>query len=310
MGTVQYGVAGEPIVHSLSPVLCAIIHEHLSMDDQVKLPNLKSVAVIPTKGVENALAWAYAGDLPSPPNWDLVDSPLGKFRANTLLQRAVKESMEIKTPDDRLPNANLEMSEVEKNHAYDDEVWLSLTSPLKHQLSAAAVRPVDDCMEIRSVNTLRWDGVSWSAASTDGIGLLMVARAFGYSSDSVLGITGGGGTARSTALAWCEAGGKIKQIGGKRVLAEDGPWEFCENIVDLKINFDNGEGDISITYGKMEGTYEERIEELSKNADGRWLLCAQHLYSWAKVWTPEYAEKLPSLSLLLNRLVAVEVNLS
>ena len=114
MGTVQYGVAGEPIVHSLSPVLCAIIHEHLSMDDQVKLPNLKSVAVIPTKGVENALAWAYAGDLPSPPNWDLVDSPLGKFRANTLLQRAVKESMEIKTPDDRLPNANLEMSEVEK----------------------------------------------------------------------------------------------------------------------------------------------------------------------------------------------------
>ncbi len=310
MATVQHGVAGDPVGHSLSPVLCSIVHAHLSRMKDVKLPNLKGVAVIPTKGVENALAWGYAGNLPSPPDWELVGSPLGKFRANTILERAINSSLAIETGDERLPNVDLDLEEMEKNHAYDDEVWLSLTSPLKHQLSAAAVRCVDECTEIRSVNTMRWDGVSWSAASTDGQGVVMVAKAFGYSPSGVIGITGGGGTARSTAAAWSKAGGTVKQIGGKRLLDEDGPWNLTYGDPDLVIDFDKGDGDINPVYGKMEGDFDERVEYLSKHADGRWLLCAQHLYSWAKLWAPEYADRLPSLSLLMTRLVSVEVTLS
>ena len=60
----------------------------------------------------------------------------------------------------------------------------------------------------------------------------------------------------------------------------------------------------------MEGDFDSRIEYLANNADGRWLLCAQHLYSWASLWAPRYIHELPSLSLLMTRLVAVEVHLS
>ncbi len=137
----------------------------------------------------------------------------------------------------------------------------------------------------------------------------MVAKAFGYDFGNVLGITGGGGTARSVAAAWSENGGKVKQVGGKRLLDEDGPWNLCDEEPKFCINFDDDGGDISVRYQKMEGDFESRIDYLSKNADGRWLLCAQHLQSWANLWAPKYSEHLPSLSLLLTRLVAVEVQL-
>jgi len=310
MAKVSHAVAGEPIVHSLSPVLTALVHSHLSRIDGITLPGLKGVVVIPTQGVENALAWGYAGSLPSPPDWELVGSPLGKFRANTLLERAVTASINAHTEaDPRLPNAPLPIVNFESTPVFDDEVWLSLTSPLKHQLSAAAVKCIDNAMEIRSVNTLRWDGQSWWAASTDGPGMLIVAEAFGYKTSSVLGINGGGGAARSVAAAWCRAGGSIIQIGGNRLLDEDGPWTFTEDEPSLRIDFENDGGDLQVRYDPMEGDYDSRIDKLSNFADGRWLLCAQHLMSWASLWAPKYAEQLPSISLLMTRLVAVEVHL-
>ena len=310
MAKVRYGVAGDPIVHSLSPIVTSLVHAHLSSTEGVKVPDLKDLAVIPASGIENALAWGYAGSLPSPPDWDLVGSPLGKFRANTLLERAVASAMEIEEADARLPTAEMDVVEFQKPPKGDEEVWMSLTSPLKHQLSAAAVKCVDNAMQTRSVNTLRWDGRVWWAASTDGLGILMVARAFGFSSDSVLGLIGGGGTARATAAAWCAAGGKVNQLGGRRPLDEDGPWELCNDEPDLTIDFDDGGGDIIVKYEAMEGDLDSRIEHLSSNADGRWLLCAQNLYSWAHLWSPFNAQHLPSLSLLMNRLLACEVTLS
>ena len=164
-------------------------------------------------------------------------------------------------------------------------------------------------MEIRSVNTLRWDGLSWWAGSTDGPGMLLVAEVFGHKTSGILGVTGGGGTARSVAAAWCKAGGKIKQMGGNRLLEEDGPWSFSKNEHDLTINFEDDGGDLLVRYAPMDGDFDSRIDELSNVADGRWLLCAQHLMSWASLWAPEYADKLPSISLLMPRLVAVEVYL-
>ena len=310
MAKVSHAVAGEPIVHSLSPVLTALVHSHLSRIDGITLPGLKGVVVIPTEGVENALAWGYAGSLPSPPDWELVGSPLGKFRANTLLERAVTASINAHTEaDPRLPNAPLPIVNFESTPVFDDEVWLSLTSPLKHQLSAAAVKCIDNAMEIRSVNTLRWDGQSWWAASTDGPGMLIVAEAFGFETSSVLGINGGGGAARSVAAAWCRAGGSINQIGGNRLLDEDGPWTFTEGEPSLRIDFENDGEDLQVRYDPMEGDYDSRIDKLSNFADGRWLLCAQHLMSWASLWAPKYAEHLPSIALLMTRLVAVEVHL-
>ena len=191
----------------------------------------------------------------------------------------------------------------------DEEVWLSLTSPLKHQLSIAAVKCIDNAMDIRSVNTLRWDGITWWAGSSDGPGMCMVAEAFGKKSKDVMGIIGGGGTARSVAAAWTKSGGKITQMGGKRELDEDGPWDLVESEADFVVNFDDDGGDLSVRYEKMDGDFESRVEYLATNADGRWLLCAQHLHSWATLWAPQYSEKLPSLSLLMTRLIAAEVHL-
>ena len=252
MGKVRHAVAGNPIEHSLSPVLTAIVHAHLSRSNGVDLPGLKGVAVIPTEGVENALAWGYAGSLPSPPDWNIVGSPLGKFRANTLLDRAVNLSMDYTDGDSRLPSAKLPDKKWEVYRFGQEEVWLSLTAPLKHQLSTAAVRCIDNAMEIRSINTLRWDGITWWAGSSDGPGMCMVAEAFGYDSNKVLGIIGGGGTARSVAAAWSLNGGKIKQIGGKRILEEEGPWHLSDEEADFVINFDDDGGDISVKYEEMQ----------------------------------------------------------
>lgn len=310
MARIRHGVAGKPVAHSLSPVLTALVHAHLSRKNQIDLPGLKGVAIIPTEGVENALAWGYAGSLPSPPDWDYVNSPLGKFRANALLDRAVNASMEYVDPDIRLPNTELPKQNFKKHPYHEDEVWISLTSPLKHQLSAAAVKCVDNAMEIRSVNTLRWDGQSWWAASTDGMGMRIVAEAFGYPTSGVIGITGGGGAARSVASAWTQGGGQVRQLGGRRTLDENGPWSLCDSSSDFEVDFDTDNGDISVGYKKMEGDFDSRVNYLSKNADGRWFLCAQHLMSWAKLWAPEYSSDLPSLSLLMTRLIAVEVHLS
>ena len=310
MAKVAHGVAGEPIVHSLSPLLVHLVHAHLSLVDKIKLPDLKNVAIIPTDGVENALAWAYAGAVPNPPDWELVGSPLGKFRANTLLQRAVDAAMEIVQADPRLPGCETPDQLHQTPAPGHDEVWMSITAPLKHQLTAAAVRYIDDSEEVRSVNTMRWDGRQWWAGTTDGDGFLMVAEAFGHSTDSVLGITGGGGTARSVAAAWCAAGGKVNPLGGRRTLDENGPWKFSQDEPALTIDFDDGGGDIIAPYGPMEGDFDSRIEHLAKIADGRWLLVAQHLIAWARLWSPENAIHLPSLSLIMTRIVAAEVYLA
>ena len=61
------------------------------------------------------------------------------------------------------------------------EIWLSITSPLKHQLplDSGAEWTIGEPM-LASVNQMRHDGHVWKAANTDGAGLLMVAREFGF----------------------------------------------------------------------------------------------------------------------------------
>ena len=100
------------------------------------------------------------------------------------------------------------------------EVWLSLTSPLKHQL------PIDSGTEwvignpmLTSVNQMRHDGHVWRAAETDGAGLLLLADEFGFDfslrdelDKPLLCMIGGGSTARSCAAAWSAAGGKILSL--------------------------------------------------------------------------------------------------
>ena len=64
---------------------------------------------------------------------------------------------------------------------------------------------------------------------------------------------------------------------------------------------------LSATYGPMEGTVEERTSLLdARLLDGRWLLVAQHLVCWRRLWSPERSDELPSLGLLMTKLVEAE----
>ena len=315
MVNVRYAVAGEPITHSLSPLIFALVHESLGGSGGEACPDSRSVTVIPAAVIENALAWGYAGILPNTPDWQLVGSPLGKFRANTLLERAVIAAMAIEEADPRLPECQSPTALSEIMPKGTEDVWLSLTTPLKHQLSKAAVKTHDNSMEISSVNSLRWDGLNWWAATTDGLGFLVVAQAFGYSpTKDILGLSGGGSTARSFAETWSTNGGKVVQLPCRRPLDKEGPWNLVKGkptfVVDLDLEpQENSDRGFKVTYRPMSGDVDSRIEHLSKIADGRWLLCAQHLQSWAKLWSPECTPYLPSLELLMTRLVYAEAHL-
>ena len=64
---------------------------------------------------------------------------------------------------------------------------------------------------------------------------------------------------------------------------------------------------LKAAYTPMTGSLEARLKQLSSpHLDGRWLLVAQHLACWRHLWAPERREELPSLSLLLTRLLHAE----
>ncbi len=218
------------------------------------------------------------------------------------------------------------------------EIWLSITSPLKHQL------PIDSGTEwsigepmLASVNQMRHDGHVWKAANTDGAGLLMVAREFGFDFNftddldrPLLCMTGGGSTARACAASWTEAGGKIWWKEGRRNLSPRGPWkdsivnprDVCDHIGKrLHIDFDQPAGStpeikgeridagldapvfLSVSYS--DGEFESVIEnEWGLFLDGRWLLAAQHLQGWAQLYYPSATDDLPTLSELMDILIS------
>lgn len=338
MPQVRYGVGGHPILHSLSPMLMALVCSHLKENysdnkaRRIEL-DLERMDVIPGTRVEDVLAWGYVGALPGDiPNWDYTKSPLSAYRARTIVERvATKVTEEITAPHDSLIPINKAKLPIKnkKIPGSPTEHWLSLTSPLKHQLSSAAMKFVDSSSEIDSVNALRWNTREWWVASTDGIGLVHVAehRGVDVSKGAVLSLQGGGGAARSCADAWAKAGGKLVWKGGRRELSEEGPWKSAlsddssDKPIEVSINFDvdpaktpesSGEGlCVSSAYSPFNGSYEDGLENLfGESLDGRWLLCAQHLAAWSTLWCPERAEDLPSLELLLNRLVFAEFLLS
>ena len=95
-----------------------------------------------------------------------------------------------------------------------------------------------------------------------------------------------------------------------------------ESEVSFSVDFNSSPNDpsnfsgtglrLQASYETMEGDSEQRISNLNKDGllDGRWLLVAQHLVAWATLWNPAHRERLPSLGLLLTRLVAAEELLS
>jgi len=329
MVAVRYGSAGNPIAHSLSPVLARLVMAHIAGEGDGKKSadmQMKRVMVIPASKVEDALAWAYVDTLPNPVDWQLTGAAIDRFATTYRLDKAIEEATEevLECPPELAQKGEMPHLPVGPDGipGSPEEVWLSLTSPLKHQLGSASLRRVDDSKDIESINSLRWNNREWWAASTDGPGLVLVAEHIGINMEDspVLDMRGGGGAARSVAWAWSAEGGRLRWLGGRRELREDGPWEA--SVVDedvtpaLTVDFEDQGLEVegllmNAKYAPMSGNYAARIENLAdieSSIDGRWMLAAQHLISWSTLWRPDIPHELPDLGLLLARLAHVEAS--
>ena len=326
MGELRYAVGGSPISHSLSPMLFSLVFHHLKKNDQI--PNLipRSLRLIESIHVDEVLGWGYIEHDEHNPDWTLLNDRLDSntTRLNRLVEevlvKGVRSSLEGSEPSRK----HLPVSNHLPLKYYGDEVWMNLTSPLKHQLQSMAFTPVDKGMDILSVNTLRWTGHGWYCATTDGTGVVDVALHHGIdvASGAVLGLNGGGGSARSIADAWLESGGHVVSLGGRRKLDPSLVSKKVADIeqLDLLIDFD-GTYDQQLEvkrrlkpdYLPLNGSLLERDSVLSpKNStiDGRWMLVGQHLESWRRLWAPQCAEYLPTLPQLMSWLSDCESELA
>ena len=335
---IRYAVAGKPIQHSLSPVLAVLTATHLK---QAGLEvQLEEINLLESDDVTSPMAWAWVKKNRQKIGISnrLYGDP-SKPSSHSQLHRIASAVMsEVKTADSSfVPHGETLFHHAQeriKTRRGENESWISLTSPLKHLLSTrSGVHPIDDSLENGAVNQLRWDGNNWYCAGTDGQGLVAIARHFGFDFEStgvespLLCMVGGGGSARSCATAWSESGGSIWSIEGRRPLDKRGPWvqnlisgdQVVDNIgMRLFIDFDTKPGVsesnrstdcdlhlLSSYNSKDVGLFVQQTESgLQLNA--RWLLAAQHLEAWARLFSPEAAHLLPGLGLTMTRLHAME----
>jgi len=120
----------------------------------------------------------------------------------------------------------------------------------------------------------------------------------------VLCLRGGGSASAATANAWLSMGGVVRAIRGRRAL----PIEILEKCdsksdPDLYIDFDeSSDSEHLVLFPK----YRSEIVISDNKIDGRWMLVAQHILSWAVLFAPEKKNDLPSVELLFKRLVLLE----
>ncbi len=335
---IRYAVAGRPIRHSLSPVLAALTATHLK---QAGLEvDLTEMNLLDSEDVTSPMAWAWVNR--NRPQKEVINRLYGDPTTPSSLSRLLRLSSKVMSDvkaahSSHVPNGDTlfhEAHERVKTRRGANESWISLASPLKHLLSPrSGVHPIDDCLENGAVNQLRWDGDNWFCAGTDGGGLVAIARHFGFDFEAkgveapLLCLVGGGGAARSCAAAWAAVGGSIWSIGGRRSLDKRGPW--IQHLIDgdavadnigprLFIDFDIAAGkpnsshstdaDIHLisSYNSQEISGVVEQNESGLLLDGRWLLVAQHLEAWARLYCPEAAHLLPGLGLTMTRLLAME----
>lgn len=186
----------------------------------------------------------------------------------------------------------------------EGEVWLSCTSPLKHQLTGLTghVGP----SEIGSINQIkRVDGV-WYGANTDGVGFVDACKHLGIDPEGkTLNIRGGGSAARSVAAQWAESGGLLVTSMGRRAL-QKGPWDEAlteSQSPDVGVDMDVRSGgspprvvtakkQVNVSYDENTGPSEFSLV----------MLAAQHLESWRSLFSPTDSARLPELADLLSLL--------
>ena len=285
---VVYAVAGDPIGHSYSPTLFSLVQSNLSAQGLIDV-NHES-GFIQAKDME----WVEA--------MKSQNTGLVNFADYTPVFNS-SDSLEI-IPIEVFSHIKYEVPR-------KVSTCLNLTSPLKHQLANLETKNLDNSEKNLSVNCLGIsDGVVYSI-STDGLGVAWVAMQNGIDiTKSTLGISGGGGTARSAMKAWIELGGRVKQVGGRRklLIPEE---KNSDDKVDflLVIDDDFSEIDLSKDCVILHADYSTSIAEINgfKQISGLDLLIAQHLLCWYLMWGASFRDKLPTFSSLKDNLIRIKV---
>ena len=318
----RYAVGGSPIDHSLSPVLFDLVLAHLRSRGCFSELDVSSVAILEADHIDEVLGWAYIEHDKHQPIWKPANQKLRSFQPH-LMSKAM-DVIELEADARFLPKLqpNTRRTKITQvpERSSSNEVWINLTSPLKHQIQSMVFTPIDEALDIISVNALRYDGQGWYCATTDGEGIVHVASQFGIdaANGATLGVNGGGGAARSIASAWKKHGGRIVSIGGKRQLpatlvnAKPTDEVVFDLIIDTEGSLEQamaGTVQLNPVYSPLSGSIDERMEYLSTVSDvidGRWMLAAQHLECWRSLWTPHFSDQLPALEQLMTWLVVVE----
>lgn len=320
---IHSSVAGSPIEHSLTPILSRLVDAHLRRVTGQTF--ISRTSRLETTRIHDLLGRVLL---------DRMDDQAEIFTPEAIsLIDQVTEDIEdgLELPGFKEVNPN--WPEPAASCFGDGTIlWVSITSPLKHGLtSRSGVSPVDTSLDIASTNQLRWDGHQLVTGSTDGAGVVLVARSWGVFSRSkspILILYGGGAAARSTAAAWAENGGRIISVTreGRRPLDSRGPWASAlidevpkgslestfqvdfDSQVESSIGTNTHKFDICLvaSYGRDGSVDPIQSSSGALILDGRWMLVAQHLVAWAQFIAPEFRDSLPSLSLLLHRLSEVE----
>ena len=321
----RYAVGGSPIDHSLSPILFDLVLSHLRSQGCFSELDVTSVAILEADHIDEVLGWAYIEHDKHQPIWKPARQKLKSLQ--THLMSEAMNVIELEADARFLPRLRPTARRIKNAQVPDrsssNEVWINLTSPLKHQIQSMVFTPIDEALDIISVNALRYDGQGWYCATTDGEGTVHVASYFGIdvASGAILGINGGGGAARSIASAWMMHGGQIVSIGGKRQLpatlvnTKQSDEVVCDLIIDTEGSLEQAMAEtvqLNPVYSPLNGSIDERMEYLSTISDvidGRWMLAAQHLECWRSLWTPHFSDQLPTLEQLMTWLVVVEYKL-
>lgn len=277
-----YAVAGDPISHSYSPVLFSLVNSYFSQQGLISF-NAKSGSVKTAN-----LDWIYP--------IESLDRNINFHDANPVfVYSEEKDDIPIQIFDD------ICFTVPEKV-----DVCLNLTSPLKHQITKLNSKNLDKSQDNFSVNCLGISDGEIFSISTDGLGVAWIAMQNGIEIPSAtLGISGGGGTARSAMKSWIELGGRVKQVGGKRKLSvpdgseSKGKVDFLL-VVDSDFSLEELSENCTILYAD----YSSELPVISgyKQINGLDLLIAQHLLCWYLMWGVSLRNRLPTFKSLKKNL--------
>ena len=238
-----------------------------------------------------------------PEYWGVVGFPVAHSLTPKIFQ-IVGEYMGFETIKVMFIEARDIEEFIKETNKINGNFWLSVTSPLKHQLHEEL--NLECTKEIGAINQIiNYEG-EWRGFNTDGLGFIKAVEYIGFEvNDSVLQIKGGGSTARSVAYQWSKYGGKLIIERGRRDIG-NGSWKksITKNLnPDLSINFDVLPG-INMDKNMIPDKHYviSYDENYNKDDFGIIMLVAQHLEAWKFMISDEFKERLPTIKQVLSKL--------